>query len=167
MCPRDPNIQHPTANSQQPTAKDPCLCQYWMLDVSEVHGQVCYMPPPPTSRRHAFVASRPGWKRGDALPDQPDTLPALRPNPPPFAMEQVKAASTGLPGYIKDMRRPDLGPPAQTTSPSCASCWGGGAAASASVGGLCPSVVRKGGVKAAAGEAGSFVVVGEVLQEFL
>ena len=82
-------------------------------------------------------------------------------------MEQVKAASTDPPGYIKDMRRPDPGPPAQTTSPSCASCWGGGGAASASVGGLCPSVVRKGGVEAAAGEAGLFIVGGEVLQELL
>jgi hypothetical protein len=45
-------------------------------------GEVCYM----LARRAQsdcpeFAASRPVWKRGDALPDQPDTLPAPRPNP--------------------------------------------------------------------------------------
>jgi hypothetical protein len=35
------------------------------------------------------------------------------------------------------------------------------------LGGLCPSVVRKGGAEAAAGEAGLFIVGGEVLQELL
>jgi hypothetical protein len=34
-------------------------------------GEVCHMLPQPQSECPGFVASRPVWKRGDALPDQP------------------------------------------------------------------------------------------------
>jgi hypothetical protein len=44
-------------------------------------GEVCYMPSQATIQASQFVAAKPGRERGDALPDQPNTLSAPRPNP--------------------------------------------------------------------------------------
>jgi len=64
MCPGKQPIAAPVA----PSAAD-------------AHGRrLLHATPELTSRRHGFVASRPDRKRRDALPDQPDTLPAPRTN---------------------------------------------------------------------------------------